>query len=65
MSEMREPAPVDRPDQMPSHCPYCESRDIDNGFPQWLASSLEPCDPNNKCELQEWQCLSCGAVFWL
>lgn len=52
----------------PTFCPFCGNRKlIMRGLPKWSAKSLEPCDPDNVAEIEEFQCHSdkCrGRSFW-
>jgi hypothetical protein len=50
----------------PSCCPICFSANLIMST-EWAAQSLDPHDKENKCELQEWQCLDprCSRSFWV
>jgi hypothetical protein len=53
--------------EVPGYCPRCGSSQLVEAV-DWQARSLDPSDPDNVCEVVEWQCHSSqcqGLSFWL
>lgn len=57
---------IDTEEKQVAHCPFCGAglNKIVVDMIEWSAQSLEPCDPENRCTLNEHQCSECHRSFW-